>query len=120
MRKKEKQKSAKSASLRRHALFGQLLDRVLVLREVGEAHAAQHVGGLGELDVVVADDLDAVAPGIAEIEEAPGQRLDAGLGQRLADRFLVVDHQPEMTAVVGRLRAALLQRDELVAEIDER
>src|SRR5258706_13316692 len=55
------------ASLRRHALFRQLLDRALVLREVGKAHAAQHVGGLGELDVVVADDLDAVAPGIAEI-----------------------------------------------------
>jgi hypothetical protein len=30
-----------------------------------QTHATQHIGSLGELDIVVADDLDAVAPGIA-------------------------------------------------------
>src|SRR3546814_1076531 len=67
----------------------------------------------------MADDLVAVAPGIEESEETPGQRLDSGLRQRLAHRLLVVDHQAEVAVVVGRLAAALLQREELVAEIDE-
>ncbi len=82
-------------------------------------HAAQHVRRLRELDVVVADDLDAVAPGVAEVEEAARQRLDARLDQRVAHGLLVVDDEAEMTAVVGGLLAALLQRDELVAQIDE-
>ena len=34
-----------------------------------QAHAAQYVRRLGELDVVVADDLDAVAPRIEEVEK---------------------------------------------------
>src|SRR5439155_20229282 len=74
---------------------------------------------LGELDVVVADDLDAVAPRVAEIEELAGQGLDTGLGHRPAHRLLVVDHQAKVPAIVGRLLAALLQGQELVAEIDE-
>src|SRR5262249_12264268 len=79
----------------------------------------QHVGCLGELDVVVAHDLDAIAPGIAEVEEAAGQHLDASRLQGAPRRLLVVDHQAEMAAVVGRLLAALLERDELIAEVDE-
>src|SRR5262249_15930819 len=39
--------------------------------------------------------------------------------QRAAHRVLVVDHETKMTAVVGGLGAALLQREELVAQIDE-
>src|SRR5207245_2688154 len=66
-----------------------------------------------------ADDLDAVAPRVPEIEKPTRQRLHARLGQRLADRLLVIDHEAEMTAVVGGLGTALLERDELVAEIDE-
>src|SRR6266849_1789638 len=66
---------------------------------MGETHAAQHVRRLGELDVVVADDLYPVAPGVAEIEERARQRLDARRRQRAADRVLVVDHDTEMAAV---------------------
>src|SRR5262249_37736001 len=88
-------------------------------RQMGEAHPAQHVRRLGELDVVVADDLYSVAPGVAEIEEAAGQRLDARRRQRAAHRVLVVDHETEMTAVVGGLGAPLLQSQELIAQIDE-
>ena len=73
--------------------------------QMGEAHAAQDVVGLGELDVAVADDLDAVAPGVAEIEERAGQELDAGGDQRLARRVLVVDDRV-VAAVVARLAAA--------------
>src|SRR6516225_2061810 len=108
------------SSARGHAFVLELLDRVLVLRQVGQPHPTQHVRRLGELDVVVADDLYAVAPGIAEIEEPARQRLDARRRQRAADRVLVVDHETEMTAVVGGLGAALLQRQELIAQIDER
>src|SRR5262249_12927832 len=84
-----------------------------------QPHPAQHVRRLGELNIVVADDLDAVAPRIAEIEEWARQRLDARSRERAAHRLLVVDHEAEMAAVVGRLLAALLQRDELIAQIDE-
>src|SRR5262249_50281493 len=87
---------------------------------MGETHSAQHVRRLGELNVVVADDLYPVAPGVAEIEEPGRQRLDARGRQRAADRVLVVDHETEMTAVVGGLGAAFLQREELIAQIDER
>ena len=84
-----------------------------------EAHAAQHVCRLGELDVVVADDLDAVAPGIAEIQERPRKRIHACIEQLSADGFLIVDNKAEVTSVVGALAAAFLERDELIAEIDE-
>ena len=52
-----------------HALLLQLLAGRFVLVEMQEPHAPQDVGCLGELDVVVADDLDAVAPGIEEVED---------------------------------------------------
>ena len=84
-----------------------------------QAHAAQDIGGLGELDVVVADDLDAVAPGIAEIQERPRKRIHACIEQLSADGFLIVDNKAEVTSVVGALAAAFLERDELIAEIDE-
>src|SRR5262249_44937559 len=97
----------------------ELLERALVLRQMGEPHPAQHVPGLGELDVVVAEDLYSVAPRVAEIEEGAGQRLDARRRQRTAHRVLVVDHESKMTAVVGGLGAAFLQREELIAQVDE-
>ena len=114
-----KRRARPSVQPGRHSLVGQLLDRLRVLCEMRQPHAAQHMRRLCELDVVVADDLDAVAPGVEEVQKAPRQRLDACRGQRLAHRLLVVDHQPEMPAVIGGLPAALLQGEELIAEIDE-
>src|SRR5437763_12360948 len=84
-----------------------------------QSHAAQHVRRLGELDIVVADDLYAVAPRIEKVEEPAGQRMDAGVGQRRADCFFVVDHKPKVATIVSRLCTALLKREELVAQIDE-
>jgi len=84
-----------------------------------QSHAAQHVRRLGELDVVIADNLDAVAPRVEKVEKRAGQRLDSRIGQRLADGILVVDHKPKMAAFVSRLSTALLQCKELVAQIDE-
>ena len=39
------------------------------------------------------------------------QRLDACVGQRLADCVLVVDHKSKMAAVISGLRTALLERE---------
>src|SRR5208282_1901224 len=86
---------------------------------MGEAHAAQDVGRLGELYVVIADDLYAVAPGVEKVEKRSRQRCDAGFQQGLSRRLLVIDHQSEMPPVVRRLRAPLLQREELVTQVDE-
>ena len=55
--------------VQRHALVGQILIRFLVLDQVHQAHATQHIGRLSELDIVVADDLDSIAPRIPKIEE---------------------------------------------------
>src|ERR1700681_615848 len=107
-------------SARRHALVRQLLDRSLVLRQMRQTHATQHIWCFGELNVGVADDLDSIAPRVQEIEKRAGQDLDASVGQRLADGLLVIDDQSKMTASVGGLRTALLERNELVTQIDER
>ena len=41
--------------------------------EVAHAHAGQHMIGLTELDAGVADNLDAIAPRIKEVEERAGE-----------------------------------------------
>ena len=58
-----------------------------------ESHPAQHVSCLGKLNVVVADNLDAVAPRVEEIEEWSGQRFDPGGGQGLAHGVGVINDQ---------------------------
>src|SRR5690349_12163210 len=82
-------------------------------------HAAQDVRRLRELNVVVADDLDAISPRIVKVEERTRLRLDASIGKRLANCIFVIDHQPKVAPVVARLFAAGLQRKELVAQVDE-
>jgi hypothetical protein len=42
------------------------------------------IAGLRELDVLIADNLDAIAPRVAEIQEAAIQRSDTGRFQRVA------------------------------------
>src|SRR5262245_54370466 len=66
------------ASTRSHAFLRKLLGRVLVLGEMRQSHATQHVRRLGELNIVIADDLDAVAPWIPESRKSrkrPGNGL---------------------------------------------
>jgi hypothetical protein len=92
----------------------------LALVEVLKRHSSQHLGRLGELDVPVFDHLDAVAPGVEEIEAAAREDRDPEPLERLAHGRAVVDHEAEVPVLVRRLRAALGQRDELVAHVDER
>jgi hypothetical protein len=96
-----------SSLVRRHALPDEFFDRFLVLRQMRQSHA-QHVRRLGELYVVVANNLDAIAPGVEKVEKWAGQRLDTRIGQRLADGILVVDHKSEMAALVSGLSTAFL------------
>src|SRR5262249_33190769 len=103
-------RSSSSLSIRRHALLRQLFHRLIVLRQALQPHTAQHMRSLSELDVVIANDLDAVAPRIEEIEEGSRQCLDPGLRERCADRLLVVDHKAEVATIVTGLSAPLLQR----------
>ena len=86
---------------------------------MGQPHAAQHVWRLGELDVLVADNLDAVAPRVEKVEKRGWQWLYPRVSERLTDGILVVDHKPKMTLIVSRLSSAFLQCKELVAQIDE-
>ena len=58
-----------SRLLQRHALLGQFLLCFLVLGQVHQAHPTQHIGRLGELDVVVTDDLYSITPGVSKIKE---------------------------------------------------
>src|SRR5215470_16531032 len=97
-------------SVGRHALLRELLERSRIFREMREAHTAQHVRSLRELNVGVADDLDAIAPRVDEIEKRAGQRFDSRLGQCLADKLFVVDNQAEVSPVISGLRTAFLQR----------
>ena len=56
---------------------------------------------------------------VEKVEKRAGQRLDPSVGQCFADCILVIDHESKMAALVGRLSTALLQGEELVAQIDE-
>src|SRR5450631_1690122 len=85
-----------------------------------ESHAAQHIGRFCELDILVPDNLYAVAPRVPKIEKRSRQGLDAGIDQCFASGLFVIDDKPKMTSIVGGLCTALLQRNELVAQIDER
>jgi hypothetical protein len=52
--------------------------RILILGQVHQTQAAEDVGGFGELNIVIADDLNAVAPRVAEVKERSLDRRNAG------------------------------------------
>jgi hypothetical protein len=84
---------------------------------MSKPHAPQYVRRLTELDVVIGNDLNAIAPWVHEIEKRAGQWVNIRIAQRLADCFLVIDHKPKMAAVVSTLLTALLERKELVSSM---
>jgi hypothetical protein len=68
-------RSVNETAMRRLApdpLLGQLAEGRLALLQSIQAHRSENLRRLGELDVPVVDDLDQVAPGIAEVEPAAG------------------------------------------------
>jgi len=64
----------------RHALLREFFDGALLLCQMRQSHAAQDVRRLGELDIVVADNLYAIAPRVEKVEKRAGQWLDTGFG----------------------------------------
>src|SRR5258708_37825190 len=103
----------------RHPFFRQLPFRAFVLGQLRQTHAAQNVWSLGELDIVIAHDLDAIAPGVAEIQKWTVDWLDPRSLEDGARRFLVVDNEAEMPAVIGGLFVCRPQRGGIVAKIDK-
>jgi len=75
--------------------------------------------GPRELDLVVLDDLDVVAPWVEEVEPAARADLHAGGLESAPRRLLVVDHETEMAGAVRTARAALHERKELITDVDE-
>ena len=61
----------------------------------------------GELNVVVPDDLDAVAPGIAEVKEMGIDLRYAGSVEGAPSCLLVIDDEPEMAASICTLAPPL-------------
>ena len=57
-------------------LLAQLGERALGLLDL-DPHPREHARRLRELDLAVVDDLDVVAPGVEEVEPAPGKDLGA-------------------------------------------
>src|SRR5436190_1092830 len=64
------------------ALLCDLAAGLLGLAEALEAHAGQHRWSLRELHVAVVDNLDDVAPRVADPQPAAAHRRDPGLAQR--------------------------------------
>jgi len=86
---------------------------------VHQAHATQHIGSLGELNVVVTDDFYSVAPRVPKIKERTIKWGNTSCLECLAGRLLVVDDETEVATVVCGLRAALLKGNKLIAQVDE-
>src|SRR5580692_9299964 len=101
--------------LQRHSLFGQFLFCFLIFDQMRQPHAAQHVGCLCELNVVVTDYLYSVAPGASKIKEGPVEWGNPGGLERLAGGLLIVDDEAKVATIISRLRAAFLKRNELIA-----
>src|SRR5271156_148083 len=83
-----------------HSLFGEFLYHLRVFGKMRQSHATQDVRRLRELNIVVTNDLDAIAPRVTEVEEGSGQSRYTGLGQCLANGFLVVDNQAEVAPAI--------------------
>jgi hypothetical protein len=87
------------------AALPELAQRAVALGQSIQLHALEHLGRLGELDVAVVDDLDVVAPRVAELETAAAGHRHARIRERGADCVAVLDDEAEVAAVVGLLRA---------------
>src|SRR5262245_17142902 len=79
----------------------------------------QDLRGLGELNLAVVDDLELIAPGIADVEARRRGHRNARLDERITNRLLVVYDQAEVAVKVRRLRPPPGKGDELIAHVHE-
>ena len=101
------------------ALAAQLFERLRSLVEAGEIHAAEYRRRLRELHVAIVDDLDVVAPRVAEAQAAAGLATSAPAATAAAQASSIVDDEPEVALFVDAAAAALGEGEELIAEVDE-
>ena len=100
------------------SLRAQLRDRLGPLLETSEPHPCQDPVRLRELDVTVVDHLDVVPPRVAEVVVA--EQFGTCLPGRGKRRGAVVDDEADVPRAVRPLLASYRERNELVAQIDER
>ena len=82
-------------SVRHHPLSLKLFDCALVLRQVRQPHSAQYVGRLGELDIVVGDNLYAIAPRVEEIQKWAGSTWTPAAARASRTAFLSSTTSPK-------------------------
>src|SRR5205085_1998953 len=102
-----------------HAFIRQFLLGFFVLGQVHQSHASQHISCLGELNIVVANDLYSVAPRVPEIEELTVKWRHTSCLKGLSGCLFIIDDQAEVSTVIWGLSAALLKGNKLVAQVDE-
>jgi len=102
----------------RETLRAELVERPLGLLEPVEPHPLEDPRRLRELDVAVVHDLKVIPPRVAEVVVA--DHLRAGLSRGGECRLTLVHHEPDVAVLVGRLRAAAGNGEELIAHVDER
>src|SRR5206468_5147117 len=90
---------------RRHTLLLKFFNGIGGFFDSADAHPFEHVRCFSELDVIVGNHLDSVAPRVAKIEP-PIQCLNSQLYQRSAYRLPVVYDKTEMALVVRLLGPA--------------
>src|SRR5262249_13490102 len=102
-------------TLKLDSLLAQLRERARALVEVGGFLGPEHLRDLRELHVAVGDDVEAIAPRVADVVAADARAAPARGGD---DGVGVVHHEAEVAVLAPRLDTLLEERDELVAEID--
>src|SRR5215210_5496664 len=107
-------------SLGGEAFPAQFFERLLRLLQTLVAHALEDLGGFGELDLRVVNDLPLVAPRVEEVKASARHDLYPHLLERPPDHPPVVYHHPDVPVFVGGAVLALGERDELVSCVYER
>ncbi len=71
------------------------------------------------MNVVVPDNLYAIAPWVPEIEERTVDEGDTRCVKGFARRLLIFNDQSEVTVLVRGLFTALLKRDKLITQVNK-
>ena len=104
----------------RRTLLAQLAAAPRPLLEVPEADRRRIAGSFGNWMLSYSTTCRRIAPGSTEVETAAGQDLDAAASSAAVTLSQVIDDEPEVALLVGRLRRPFGESDELVADVEER
>ena len=91
---------SQAASSGVHPFLGEFGDRYLGLFESCESPRFSNVVGLGELDLLIGNDLNTVPLRVVEGEPTRRGRLDIHCFETLLDEARIVSDEPEVAVVV--------------------